>query len=66
MIRKFLTTVIKVVVLLWLIGWVISVGPHAAWLDVAHLATNVYSWVHATASAARGPAKVPATPTSSS
>lgn len=59
MIRKVIATAIKVIILLWLLGWVITVGPRVAWADVTHLATHLYGWVHANVSAARGSAKAP-------
>jgi len=46
MVRKFVAAAVKAVILLWLIGWFLAVGPRAAWLDVAHLASGVYAWVH--------------------
>jgi hypothetical protein len=46
-IRKFIATAIKALLVLWLVGWVLTVGPRAAWTDVAHTAQHVYAWVHA-------------------
>ncbi len=63
MIRRFLSMAISALFLLWLVGWFLAVGPHGAWVDVSHLATHVYSWVHSNAPSVKGPIKAPSTAT---
>ncbi|MCL4414183.1 MAG: hypothetical protein M1522_05440 [Actinobacteria bacterium] len=61
--RRIVSMVVGALFLLWLLGWLIAAGPHGAWHDISHLATQVYSWVHAEAPRVRSPIKAPATAT---
>lgn len=59
MIRRLIGLIITGLVVLWLIGWVLHVGPIGAWHDVEGLATRVYGLVHHATRHTTGPLPAP-------